>query len=84
MNKLKYIVAALLLAVMLFCCGCTTTEYATADRFDTEMLAKSYGVRLGILTDKETGVQYLYMKNGNSAVIQVLVDAEGKPLVSYE
>lgn len=81
MEKLKYIVALLLVFMAFLCCGCTSKEYAAADRFDTEPLAEAYDTRFAILTDKESGVQYLYMKNGSSAVIQVLVDAEGKPLV---
>jgi len=34
-----------------------------------------------ILRDKETGVQYLWVKSGYSGGLTVLLDADGKPLV---
>ncbi len=35
-----------------------------------------------IWVDKETGVNYLYMQNGYSGGLTVLVDAEGKPVIT--
>lgn len=35
-----------------------------------------------IIVDKETGVQYLSVGSGNSSGLTVLVDREGKPIVS--
>lgn len=35
-----------------------------------------------IMKDKETGVQYLFVEGGNRAGITILVDVDGKPLVS--
>ena len=34
-----------------------------------------------ILVDKETGVQYLYVQNGNSGGLTPLLDANGKPVI---
>ena len=34
-----------------------------------------------ILVDKETGVQYLYVQNGNSGGLTPLLDADGKPVI---
>ena len=33
-----------------------------------------------ILVDRETGVQYLHIANGNAGGLTVLVDREGRPL----
>ena len=35
-----------------------------------------------ILLDKETGVQYLYVQNGNSGGLTPLLDSYGKPVVT--
>lgn len=35
-----------------------------------------------VLVDKETGVNYLYYASGYSGGLTVLVDREGKPIVS--
>ena len=35
-----------------------------------------------IWVDKETGVQYLFHRNGNAAGLTPLLDKEGKPVVS--
>lgn len=37
-----------------------------------------------ILVDKETGVNYLFHWNGSAAGLTPLLDAEGKPVVSYD
>lgn len=36
-----------------------------------------------IYVDKKTGVNYLFHYNGNAAGLCVLVDRDGKPLVTY-
>ena len=46
---------------------------------------KIYGQDMGsteIWVDKETGVNYLYHASGYSGGLTVLVDAEGKPIVT--
>ena len=35
-----------------------------------------------ILVDRETGVNYLFVQNGYAGGLTVLVDAEGKPIVT--
>lgn len=35
-----------------------------------------------VLVDKETGVQYLFVKSGSSAGLTALVDKNGKPLLA--
>ena len=34
-----------------------------------------------VITDEETGVQYLFVSQGYAGGLTVLVDAEGKPLL---
>ena len=38
-------------------------------------------VQAGVVKDKETGVQYLWLGNGFAAGTTVLVDQDGKPLI---
>lgn len=35
-----------------------------------------------IIVDKKTGVNYLYVSNGTSGGLTVLVDSEGNPIVT--
>lgn len=37
-----------------------------------------------IWVDKETGVNYLYRQSGYSGGLTVLLDADGKPVISIE
>ena len=37
-----------------------------------------------IWVDRETGVNYLFHWNGSAAGLAPLLDAEGKPVVSYD
>ena len=37
-----------------------------------------------IVVDKETGVNYLYITNGYSGGLTVLLDSEGKPIITKE
>lgn len=37
-----------------------------------------------IIIDKHTGVNYLYVSNGNSGGLTVLLDSEGKPVITKE
>lgn len=46
---------------------------------------KTYSQTLGsmeIWVDRKTGVNYLYRQSGYSGGLTVLVDAEGKPVIS--
>lgn len=35
-----------------------------------------------IIVDKKTGVNYLYISNGSSGGLTVLLDSEGKPVIT--
>ena len=35
-----------------------------------------------VIVDKETGVNYLYVSNGTSGGLTVLLDSEGKPIIT--
>ena len=50
-------------------------------RFEVESsegILESYRV----IVDKKTGVNYLYISNGTSGGLTVLLDSEGKPIIS--
>ena len=55
------------------------------ERFITKLVEGSAladtGQRL-ILVDRETGVNYLYFHSGYSGGLTVMVDADGKPIVT--
>ncbi|EDK33174.1 DUF6440 family protein [Clostridium kluyveri] len=50
-------------------------------RFETVF---NQGVMEGyrIIVDRETGVNYLYVSNGSSGGLTVLLDSEGKPVIT--
>lgn len=37
-----------------------------------------------VIVDKETGVNYLYVTNGTSGGLTVLLNSEGKPIVTKD
>ena len=37
-----------------------------------------------VIVDKETGVNYLYITNGTSGGLTVLLDSEGKPIITKD
>lgn len=37
-----------------------------------------------IVIDKQTGINYLYVSNGNSGGLTVLLDSDGKPIITKE
>ena len=40
-----------------------------------------FGIKREILVDRETGVQYLFVKSGYGAGLTPLLDRDGKPMV---
>lgn len=37
-----------------------------------------------VIIDRQTGVNYLYVSNGTSGGLTVLLDSEGKPIITKE
>lgn len=76
-NPIVALVALALLAVLLFCARCdSTTE--TSPRFIVEdVKAKTQGAHqhVNIITDTETGMQYIFFKSYNSGGLTVLQPA---------
>lgn len=87
MEKLKYIIATVLLFMVSFVGGCCGADAKTAEAYEQERRmsqVESCGM-FHIYKDNRTGVHYLvYDKTPgrvSGAAMCVLVDAEGKPLV---
>lgn len=51
-------------------------------RFITDKIQGKGGSETLILTDKETGVQYLYFRYGAGGGMTVLVDENGRPILN--
>lgn len=80
--------ATIFLAVLVFfalsCAGCTSPNegkeaFDRQDRF-TFVPSEAWASFI-VITDNETGVQYLYASRGYGGGLTVLVDETGKPLV---
>ncbi|MBQ5659314.1 MAG: hypothetical protein IIV02_07330 [Peptococcaceae bacterium] len=86
MEKLKYVVAGLLLFMVSFVGGCCGADAKTAEAYEQVRMSQveSCGM-FHIYKDNRTGVHYLvYDKTPgrvSGAAMCVMVDAEGKPLV---
>ena len=52
------------------------------DRFIIKEKSGSFSIGTYVLVDRETGVNYLYANSGYSGGLTVMVDAEGKPVVT--
>ena len=53
------------------------------NRFEVTFVQKiTLGSTIEVWVDKETGVNYIYRRDGYSGGLTVLLDAEGKPVVS--
>lgn len=81
-NPIVALVALALLTVLLLCAGCNSTTEATepktSPRFIVEVAnAKTLGnyQHVDIITDTETGVQYIFIKSGNGGGLTVLQPA---------
>lgn len=79
-NPLVALVALLLLAVLLLCAGCSgvaaAEEPESSPRFNVETYANvgSYGTPFNtyVITDTETGRQYLFVQHGSHSGLTVL------------
>lgn len=82
-NPMVALVAMLLLAVILLLMGCSTPAAAAPEepesspRFIVTEHQRSANklTQYAVVTDTETGVQYLYIKSGNSGGLTVLQPA---------
>ncbi len=53
------------------------------NRFEIVYVQKvTLGSAIEIWVDKETGVNYIYRRDGYSGGLTVMVDADGKPVIS--
>lgn len=77
------IAAALALSMLLAGCASAEASYGVRERFEH---AGNNVQSIRIITDTETGVQYLYVCdkwfNAGMGGLTVLVDADGKPLIA--
>lgn len=89
----KKLLVGLLTSTMMFSlvgCGDTTklrldTDDATYNvHSEDDRFMKIDSINGWIYVDKETKVQYLFVKRGNGGGLTVLVDAEGNPLLYEE
>lgn len=51
-------------------------------RFISIYEQSSFATATEILVDKETGIHYLYHSSGNSGGLTILVNREGKPMLT--
>lgn len=75
---MKKIITTVLLTLTL--CGCSTAnaeQTKVENRFDIQ---RSDSENVYIITDNETGVQYLGLFYGRGCGVCVLVDQEGNPI----
>lgn len=83
--KKAVIAAALALPLLLAGCGSAEASDGVSDRFEHT----GSGIQsIRVITDTETGVQYLFVADcfgyAGQGGLTVLVDADGKPLVAEE
>lgn len=53
------------------------------NRFEVTFVQKiALGSSIEVWVDKETGVNYIYRRDGYSGGLTVMLDADGKPVVS--
>lgn len=51
-------------------------------RFEVKTKEGGFSMEMKIIVDKETGVNYLFVQEGYSGGLTVMVDADGKPIVT--
>lgn len=86
---MKKIIAAILtiIACIIFITGCDydVAEAETVFRFEVEHELMDYHGNIRTITDKETGVMYLFVNDDKyGAGLTVMVDENGKPLINDE
>lgn len=90
MNKRQGLIVLLLVALLVSSlCSCInkveTNQEMYSERFVTEIADNSFGFTTTyIITDKDTGVQYLYVFRGDSGGITPLLNSDGTPMLNKE
>lgn len=79
MKKLAAAAICAALALALTGCGNTTVVKDDSGQESTRIVSSEDGVSCAVLTDTETGVQYLLAKCGYGATITPLLNADGTP-----
>lgn len=81
-NPWVALIALLLLLVLVVCActGCATVEAAEPEspRFIAERVESPKYITITIITDTETGVQYMFVKDGYGAGLTVLEPSPDK------
>lgn len=81
----KFMAIALAAALALVLAGCTRgIEHTDERQFEDGRFVSDSNISGYVVTDTETGVQYLYVGRGYGGGMTVLVDADGKPIVKEE
>lgn len=83
---MRKVAIASALALSLLLAGCESAEASggTVLRFDGAFLNIT-SVNARIITDNETGVQYLFVSDGyGQGGLTVLVDVDGKPMIAKD
>lgn len=85
MIKLTRFLTVCLASILLVCClsSCETAEEAKIDddRIAIAKIEAERGTYRIVFVDKETGVMYLFAKDGYGGGLTVMVDENGKPLI---
>lgn len=81
------LVALLLLVTLLVtvCTGCAVTEAEAEEtyRFTVDNSQLGYGINLYVITDNETGAQYLFAESGRGVGLTVLQPAPAEEALRH-
>lgn len=80
----RILLLMLCFAALVFCAACESqsqTEQNTDSRFKALYWQSESFDSITIIKDRDTGVQYLFIKNAYGAGVTPLLDSTGKPAV---
>lgn len=87
-NALWIVLLMLLPLLVLYLTGCSTTEVGEVEQVSdvrfrvVEADNDAYWTATDIIVDTKTGCQYLWVKESEKAGLELLVDANGEPLIA--
>ena len=87
-NALWIVLLVLLPLLVLSLMGCSTTEVGEVEQVSdvrfrvVEADNDAYWTATDIIVDTKTGCQYLWVKESEKAGLELLVDANGEPLIA--